>query len=90
MLKIHILGGPGSGKTTLAQHISATFHIPHHELDLIGWEGDDQIVANIDYAFAQASQPGWVTEKIGLIWKDPLLYEADCIVLLEVAWPVAA
>lgn len=92
MVKIHILGGPGSGKTTLAQDISSRFHIPHYELDRTpaGWEGKDQIVTNIDYALTLAQQPGWVTENIGLIWIDPLLDVADCIVLLEVSWPVAA
>lgn len=90
MLKIHILGGPGSGKTTLAEQISARFHIPPHDLDLLDWSGDEGLVANIDYAFALAQQPGWVAENIGLIWLEPLLYEADCIVLLEVSWYVAA
>jgi adenylate kinase family enzyme len=90
MLKIHILGGPGSGKTTLAQTISSRFHVPHHELDKIGWKNGDRAVAYIEDAFAIAKQPGWVAENIGLIWTDPLLYQADYIVLLEVSWPVAA
>ena len=90
MVKVHILGGPGSGKTTLAQYIAVMFGVPHYELDLIDWEGNDRIVPNIEHAFALALQLGWVTENIGLIWIDPLLYEADCIVLLEVSWLVAS
>lgn len=89
MLKIHILGGPGSGKTTLAECLSAKFHIPHYDLDMV-WKHGDGLTAHIDDAFAIARQPGWVSENIGLIWVDPMLYEANCIVLLEVPWLVAA
>jgi adenylate kinase family enzyme len=89
MLKIHIIGGPGSGKTTLGKTIAARFHIPHHELDKVGWKNESWR-QTIDEIFAIAQQPGWVTENIGLIWIDALLYQADYIVLLEVSWPVAA
>jgi|SRR6266851_2789790 len=89
MLKIHILGGPGSGKTTLGECLSSRFHVPHYDLDQIGWKLND-MAEYIDTAFALAKQPGWVTENIGVIWTDPLLYQADCIVLLEVSWPVVA
>jgi adenylate kinase family enzyme len=90
VLKIHILGGPGSGKTTLAECIAARFHVPHHDLDQWGWKHGTNGVAYIDDTFAIAEQPGWVTEGIYLVWVDPLLYKADYIVLLEVSWPVAA
>jgi len=81
-MKIHILGAPGSGKTTLAQDISSRLHIPHYDLDKVNWEQENVI--------AIAEQPTWVTEGIYLIWTEPLLYHADCVVLLEVSWPVAA
>ncbi len=90
MVKIHILGGPGSGKTTLAQSLSSRLHVPHSDLDKIGWKHGTQMAAYIDEAFVLAEQPGWITEGIYLIWVDPLLYQADYIVLLEVSWPVAA
>lgn len=90
MLKIHIIGGPGSGKTTLGQEIGSRFNIPHYDLDQIGWKNGMDHAAYVKDAFAIAQQPGWVTENIGLIWVDPLLSEADYIVLLEVSWPVAA
>jgi adenylate kinase family enzyme len=90
MLKIHILGGSGSGKTTLAERIAARFHVSHHDLDKLGWKYGTNGIAYIEDAFAIADQPGWVTEGIYLIWVDPLLYQADYIVLLEVSWSVAA
>src|SRR5712692_4602400 len=82
MAKIHIVGGPGSGKTTLAQDLSSRFHVPHYDLDKVNWEKENVI--------AIAEQPAWVTEGIYLIWTEPMLYHADCIVLLEIFWPVAA
>ncbi|HLQ30658.1 MAG TPA: hypothetical protein VK140_15605 [Ktedonobacteraceae bacterium] len=82
MAKIHIVGGPGSGKTTLAQDLSSRFHVPHYDLDKVNWEKENVI--------AIAEQPAWVTEGIYLIWTEPMLYHADCIVLLEISWPVAA
>lgn len=92
MVKVHIVGGPGSGKTTLGQIIAAKLHIRHQDLDWIDLapghgEGEE---AYINYAFELAEQPDWVTENIGLMWTDPFLYRADYIVLMEVSWLVAA
>ena len=86
MVKIHILGGSGSGKTTLARRISSQFHVTHLDLDAIGLQKG--LVTEED-AFAIAAQVGWVSEGVYLIFTEPLFYEADVIVLLEVAWPVA-
>lgn len=82
MTKIHIIGGPGSGKTTLAQELSAKLHIPHYDLDKVKLEGKR--------AIELASEAAWITEGIYLIVTEPFLYGADSIVLLEVSWPVAA
>jgi adenylate kinase family enzyme len=83
-MKIHIIGASGSGKTTLGQEIVSRLHIPHYDLD----KADDiQTAADV---IALAEKPAWITEGIYLIWTEPLLYHADCIVLLEISWPVAA
>lgn len=79
MVKIHILGGPGSGKTTLGQDLSSRLHVPHHDLDQL----------KIDDFLSIAQRPAWITEAIYLISTDPLLHQADYIVLLEIAWYVA-
>ena len=90
MRKIHILGGPGNGKTTLAAALAARFQIPHYDLDLIGHKNGMRDEAYVEDALAIAGQPGWVTEGCTLVWIDLLLQRADSIVLLEVSWPVAA
>ncbi len=87
MVKIHILGGSGSGKTTLAQELSSRLHIPLHSLDTFDESYSHQ--ALIEGAMSIARQPGWVAEGIYLLWTDPLLYQADYIILLDLPWPVA-
>jgi adenylate kinase family enzyme len=37
-MKIHIIGGPGCGKTWLAQHLSTKFNVPTFDLDDIFWD----------------------------------------------------
>ncbi|HLG77007.1 MAG TPA: hypothetical protein VKX46_11380 [Ktedonobacteraceae bacterium] len=82
MVKIHIIGAPGSGKTTLAQELVSRLHIPHYDLDKINLEEEGPVTL--------AARPAWVTEGIYLITTEPMLYHADHIVLLEISWPVAA
>ena len=90
MSKIFIIGSSGSGKTTLAQELSSRLHIPHHDLDKIGWKHGSNLEAYVEDALAIAAQPDWIAEGNFIIWTDPLLYQADYIVLLEISWPVAA
>src|SRR3954470_23794627 len=39
--RVHIVGAPGSGKSTFAQHVSASSGVPVYSLDLIAYEGPD-------------------------------------------------
>jgi adenylate kinase family enzyme len=66
VVKIHIIGGPGSGKTTLAQSLSSRLHIPHYDLDTIDLERESAITI--------AEQSAWITEGIYLISTEPMLY----------------
>jgi adenylate kinase family enzyme len=37
-MKIHIIGGPGGGKTWLAKHLSHKYNVPTFDLDDIFWD----------------------------------------------------
>ena len=90
MAKIHILGGAGSGKSTLARRLATQLQVPHYDLDVLGRKNGANAAAHIADQMRIAREPGWVVEGIYVVLVDPLLDAADTIVLLEVAWPVAA
>ncbi len=85
--RIHIFGGPGCGKSTLAATLAETTDIPVYELDRVAFEGpefaprsDQQRLAD---ARAIAREPSWIAEGIHLGWTDELLRRADVIVWLD-------
>lgn len=89
MAKIHILGGPGSGKTTLARRLATHLQVPYYDLDRLGRKNGTNAAAHIADQQRIAHEPGWVSEGVYVVVVDPLLHAADTIVLLDVAWPVA-
>ncbi len=91
--RVFIIGGPGSGKTTLGARIAATLDAPNYELDVIGYEngaGPERSLAEKQSAVdAIAAKESWVVEGIFTGWTDPLAVAADVIIWLDVPWPVA-
>jgi adenylate kinase family enzyme len=92
--RIHIIGGPASGKTVLAQKLGATFGIPVYQLDQIAFEGLEftkrPLETRLDDVRRIAAQHTWVTEGIFIGWIDELLGGADTIIWLDcVSWHVA-
>jgi adenylate kinase family enzyme len=88
MIRIHIVGPPASGKTTLAQKLATNLKIPFYELDYIAWqEGIPKTERSLEDRLEDirsiAAQPVWVTEGIFLIWTDELLHRATYIVWLD-------
>lgn len=93
MQKIHITGGPASGKTTFSKHVAATLRLPLYELDGIALQlqaagrpfaemaTEVQRIVSLDH---------WVTEGAYLGWAEPLLQQADLIVWLDTSWHVAS
>lgn len=89
MIRIHIMGPPGSGKTVLGQRLASSLHIPFYELDAIAWEGgfpgtERSLEDRLSDIKRIAAQPSWVTEGIFLIWTDELLGAADHIIWLDI------
>ena len=85
--RIHIIGGPGSGKTTLAHQIGSRLGIEVHELDLIAFTGphyaERSLSERLEDISAIADRPAWITEGIFILWTDQLLECADIIVWLD-------
>lgn len=88
-MRIHIIGPPGSGKTTLAQRLASSLRLPLYELDYIAWEdGYPETERPLEIRHRDisliATQPAWITEGVFLTWIDELLRSADYIVWLDV------
>ena len=92
-MRIHIVGGAGSGKTTLAKGLSSHLNIPYYEIDVIGWEGGHGQPRSLEERLydihALALQPSWVTDNNFAGWTDELLDAADVIILLDLPWHLA-
>ncbi|HET9061351.1 MAG TPA: hypothetical protein VFN61_15635 [Acidimicrobiales bacterium] len=83
-LRVLVCGTAGSGKTTIAEHISAILNIPHVEIDALfhgpNWQPLDSF---LDDVAAFAEQPSWVTEWQYGDARPLLLKRADMLVWLD-------
>jgi adenylate kinase family enzyme len=89
--RIHIIGGPGSGKSTFARMLGARLGLPVHGLDEIAYEGPYFAPRRRDVVARRAREiaasPSWVAEGIFLGWTEPLLHRAEVIIWLDhIGW----
>jgi hypothetical protein len=90
-MRVHIVGLPSSGKTTLAKALSARLNVPHHDLDEVAFLDEawsprpalerGRLVAEI------LASPDWVTEGNFLGWATPFLATADHVIWLDPSLP---
>jgi adenylate kinase family enzyme len=86
-VRLHVIGIPSAGKTTLATGVSARLGVPHHDLDPLTFIDDrwtlrserdrDAMLARI------LEEPSFVTEGGFLGWTEDLFAAADHIVWLD-------
>ncbi len=90
-MKIHIIGGPGSGKSFMAEKLSNQYGIPHYDLDELQWDNEAG-----DYGTKRDSQKrnellqqllkkeDWIIEGVYYAWCRQCFEDADTIFLLNV------
>ena len=88
-MKIHILGGAGSGKSYIAKQLSQQFHIPYYDLDDLFWDrnaneyGIKTPEKERDLALkAILLNNDWIIEGVYIDWLKPSFHAANKIFVL--------
>jgi len=92
--RVHIAGGSGTGKSTLAVRVGRLIEAPIHHLDYVARDFDANRVRTVPERIALvkaiAESDTWVTDGIHVGWTEVLYRRADVIVWLDhVRWPLA-
>jgi hypothetical protein len=86
-VKIHVIGIPSAGKTTLAEGLSKRFGAPHYALDGLAFVDERWTLRRASERDAMLAEileePSFITEGGFLGWTDDLLAAADLIVWLD-------
>ncbi|OPA78785.1 hypothetical protein BVG16_12375 [Paenibacillus selenitireducens] len=88
-MKIHIIGGAGSGKSYISALLSQKLNIPHHDLDDIFWDNQAEVYGvkapeeqRDQKLRGIVSQDSWIIEGVYRSWVDPSFSVADKIIVL--------
>lgn len=93
--RIHLIGGPGSGKTSLSVRIAARTGLPVHHLDDVARVGGgtgplrpaEERAPLVERILASDA---WITEGVHVGWTERFLERAELVVWLDyVSWPTA-
>ncbi len=87
--RIHIIGGPGSGKSYITAKLAERFGVPAHDLDDLFWDraalgyGIRANAADRDRQLATiVSKDGWIIEGVYYQWLAPSFVAADVVIVL--------
>lgn len=90
-MKIHIIGGSGSGKTFLENKLSKEYGIEHYDLDDLQWDNAAKsygVKRNADERRAMLQdilkKDQWIIEGVYYKWCKQCFADADEIYLLQV------
>lgn len=88
--RIHIIGGPGSGKSYAARHLSSHLEIPAYDLDDLFWDRAAQKygmrASEIDRdarLLAITKEDAWVIEGVYYRWLKPSFERSEIICVLS-------
>lgn len=90
-MRIFILGGPGSGKTTAAKFISSKYQVPFFELDKLFYDREKGEYQNGHEAAREEiidtfiNKSSWISEGVyKQDWLDKVLERTDYVFILKV------
>jgi adenylate kinase family enzyme len=87
--RIHLIGGPGSGKSYVAARLSSRFDVPAYALDDLFWDnttsGYDvrrEPAARDQQLASLVKRDGWIIEGVYYGWVAPSFAAADIIIAM--------
>ncbi|MBZ9632933.1 DNA topology modulation protein FlaR [Clostridium sp. FP1] len=87
--KIHIIGGPGSGKTYISQKISKNLHIERYDLDELFWDKSNSYDTKSDINKRNEnlrmilSKESWIIEGVYYSWLQDSFIKSDIVFILK-------
>lgn len=90
IIRIHIIGGAGSGKSFIAEQLGKQFNIPYFDLDNIFWDNNANeygVKAPLKVRDSKLKEivekPSWILEGVYFKWVAPSFKLADKIFVLN-------